>query len=212
MVEIIPTILTGDVREIIEKFSRLEGLSGRVQIDIIDGQFAQNKTVDPSALETLDTTLNLDFHLMTKEPIDWIERAVRGGAERIIGQIERMSDQAAYLGKVQELGKSAGLAIDIDTPVSSFDPTILSNFDVVLVMSVKAGQGGQKFDERAVLKVKQLDKIRAKDGSSFRICVDGGITPEIVTELTKAGADEIAVGGRLFEGDLAVNIEKYRKT
>lgn len=211
MVEIIPTILTSDVREIIEKFSRLEGLVGRVQIDIVDGQFAQNKTVDPSALETLDTTLNLDFHLMTKEPIDWIERAVRGGAERIIGQIEKMSDQAAYLGKVQELGKSVGLAIDINTPVSSFDPTILSNFDVVLVMSVKAGQGGQKFDERAVLKVKQLNKIRAKDGSSFRICVDGGITPEIVTELTKAGADEIAVGGRLFEGDLAVNIEKYRK-
>jgi ribulose-phosphate 3-epimerase len=211
MVEVIPTVLTNDIKEVQKKIALMEGKVKRVQIDIIDGQFANNKTIDPSAVEVVDTTLNLDFHLMTKEPIDWVERAVRGGADRIIGQIERMASQMDFLGKVQELGVSVGLAIDLESPVSALDTAILPSLDVVLVMSVKAGFGGQEFDRRVFDKIKGLDRIRAQTGASFKICVDGGIIPEVVGDLVKLGVDEIAVGGRLFDGDLEGNIQKYQK-
>jgi ribulose-phosphate 3-epimerase len=209
MVEVIPTILTTDPREAEEKIARLEGLVKKVQIDVIDGVFAQNKTIEPSAVEGVDTGLVLDFHLMTKEPADWVERAVRAGADRIIGQIEMMTDQVAFLGKVQEAGILVGLAIDLPTPVSSLEPTILNNLDVVLVMSVKAGFGGQGFDNGALAKIKELNALRAKDTNPFRICVDGGVTPELTDKLAKAGVDEVAVGRRLFSGDLEENLKIY---
>ncbi|MEK7111895.1 MAG: hypothetical protein AAB875_01070 [Patescibacteria group bacterium] len=210
MVEIIPAVLTNDIREVEEKLSRAEGFVTRVQIDIIDGQFAANKTIDPSFLENVDIDLNLDFHLMTKEPVDWVERAVRGGAERIIGQIEGMTDQVEFVGKVAEVGLSVGLAIDLGTAVSALDPTIITNLDVVLVMAVKAGFGGQKFDLSALIKVNELDKIRVRDDTPFKICVDGGINEDNIKKVVKAGADEVAIG-RVFEEDLAENLEKLRQ-
>jgi ribulose-phosphate 3-epimerase len=162
-------------------------------------------------MESLDTPLNLDFHLMTKEPALWVERALRGGADRVIGQIEGMSDQVAFIGKVAEVGLSVGLALDLDTGIDKIDPTILSNLDVVLVMSVKAGFSGQEFDKRALAKVKELGELRAKDDTPFKICVDGGITEENIREVVKAGADEVAIGKRIFDGDLAQNLERFRK-
>ena len=207
MVEVIPTILTADIREAQEKLDRLEELVKRAQIDIIDGVFAQNRTIDPSAMEGIETTVDLDFHLMTKEPSDWVERSVRGGAGRVIGQVEMMSNQMEFLGKAQELGVSVGLGIDLATPVSALDEAVLASLDVVLVMSVKAGFGGQPFDEKAISKIKQLNEVRGS--GAFRICVDGGVTPELVGKISEAGADEVAVGKRLLDGDPAVNIEKY---
>jgi ribulose-phosphate 3-epimerase len=209
--EIIPSILTNDLREVEEKITRAEGVVKRIQIDVIDGQFAPNKTFDPSLLEDFETDLNIDFHLITKEPKLWVEKAVRAQAERIIGQIEHMTDQVEFVGKVQELGLLVGLAVDLDTPVSGLDPAILADLDVVLLMSVPAGFGGQEFDPRVHGKIKELVKIREKDKSPFRICIDGGVTEEIMADLVEEGVDEVIVGRRLFEGDLAENIEKWKK-
>ncbi len=225
MVEIIPAILTNDIKEVEEKIRLVEraslaedsprGEAGvesrRVQIDIVDGVFADNRTIEPDVLGKIDTDLNLDFHLMTNEPIDWVERCVRGMADRIIGQVEMMSDQIAFIGKVQEVGLQVGLAIDLDTPVSALDPTILTNLDVVLVMAVKAGFGGQKFDPRALEKIKELDELRLRDKTPFRICVDGGETEDTTNDTHFAGADEIVIGKRIFEGDLAENIKKMQE-
>jgi ribulose-phosphate 3-epimerase len=211
MLEIIPAILTSDIREVEEKLGLAQGVSKRVQIDIVDGQFVNNRTIDPSLLGGVETDVNLDFHLMTKEPFDWVERAVRGGADRIIGQIEMMSDQIGFIGKVQEVGLSVGLAIDIETPVTKLDPVILTDVDVILVMSYPAGFGGQPFDKRVIGKIKELSKLRAKGNSSFKICVDGGIGEDTISEVRKAGADEVAVSKSLFNGDLTANIEKLTK-
>ncbi|OGM27979.1 hypothetical protein A3D00_04525 [Candidatus Woesebacteria bacterium RIFCSPHIGHO2_02_FULL_38_9] len=218
MVKVIPAILTLDIKEIEEKIKRVEGINlpdlikpDRVQIDIIDGKFADNRTIEPSVLETIDTDLKIDFHLMTKDPIEWVERCVHGMADRIIGQIELMGDQAGFVGKVQEVGLSVGLAIDIYTPVSKIDPTIINNLDVVLVMSVPAGFGSQKFDPSALLKVKELDEIRARDVTPFSICVDGGETTSTIDDMHFAGADEVVIGKRIFEGDLSENIMKFEK-
>lgn len=211
MLEIIPTILTNDIREIEEKLGRAEGMTDRVQIDIVDGVFTANRTIDPSFLENIETDLNLDFHLMTKDPLSWVERAVRGGADRIIGQIEGMTDQVEFVGKLAQVGLSVGLAIDLGTAVSALDPTIITNLDVVLVMAVKAGFGGQKFDLSALLKVNELDKIRVRDDTPFKICVDGGINEDNIKKVVKAGADEVAIGNRIFDGDLTENIRRFQE-
>lgn len=200
MVEIIPSILTSSALELQQLLSECEGKVERVHIDIIDGQFVNNKTIDPTLVQNVETDLLLDYHLMTKEPISWLERCVRGQADRAIGHVELMEDQIKFVEKASDLGVKVGLAIDLDTPVSKIDETIISDIDVVLVMSVKAGFGGQKFMTKALEKIKDLHSIQKKDKTPFSICVDGGITPEIVKDLEKEGVNAVAVGAhRLAE-------------
>lgn len=207
--EIIPAILTNDANELASLISKAEGITQKVQIDIIDGVFANNKTVDPSALEELETNLFLDFHLMTKEPVYWVERCIRGQADRIIGQIEKMSDQLEFIGKVQEAGAKCGLGIDLKTPLSNITPQTLSSVDVILIMSVPAGFAGQEFDPTVLAKLKELNDIRSQGGHNFRICVDGGVTPDLMKKLKDVGVDEVAIGKRVFEGDIKQNLDKF---
>lgn len=211
MMEIIPAILTNNPKELQEKIALIEGKVKRVQIDIIDGVFANNKTVGLEVLEGLETKLLIDVQLMVKEPVDWIEKSVRAMADRIIGQVEMMSDQAEFVRRVQDVAHSVGLAIDLDTPVSAIDPLLLPNLDVVLVMSVKAGFGGQEFSEIAIEKIRELDEMRKSDMLNFRICVDGGINSENINSVADAGADEVVVGHSLFEGEIEENLEKLRQ-
>lgn len=210
MIQIIPSILTNDPKELVDKLGICEGVVSRVQIDIIDGVFVSNKTIDPSALFNLETELKLDFHLMVKEPINWVEKCVRAGADRIISQVEMMENQVDYVGKVQEVGAGVGLAVDLKTEIDNLDPVILTNLDVVLVMSVAAGFGGQEFDERALDKIERLDEIRIRDATPFRICDDGGVVFEWVDDIRREGVDEVVIGKSLFEGRLEDNIKKYR--
>jgi len=211
MLEIIPAILTNDPKELEQLIGKAEGVVDRAQIDIVGGQFAKNETIDPSVLENVDTNLKLDFHLMTKNPTAWVERCIKGMADRIFGQIEMMDDQIEFVGKVQEVGAKIGLAIDIDTPVSDLDSTILNNLDAVLLMSYPAGVGGQPFDPKVLDKIKKLDGIRARDNTPFKICVDGGITEKTIGKVRKAGVDEVAIGRRIFEGDLKENLLRFKE-
>lgn len=190
---------------------QLENVTKRVQIDILDGVFADNKTIEPSIVEEIETSLLIDYHLMVKEPFDWIERCIRGQADRIIGQIELMRDQVEFVEKVTEAGLRVGLALDLDTPIASIDKTIITDVDVILVMSVPAGFGGQEFDKEVLKKIEELDHIRAKDASPFYICDDGGITLSNIDDVHLDGVDEVAIGKRLFEGDISANIERFQK-
>lgn len=216
MVNIIPAILTDNVTDLSDKVRRIndvshvEGITVRsIQIDVIDGVFADNRTVDPVSLVGLDTDLGLDFHLMVKEPINWVEKCANAGADRIIGQIEMMKNQVEFVEKVQETGLYIGLALDLETPVSELNALILNNVDAILLMAVKAGFGGQKFDKRVLDKIKELDEIRVRDKTPFKICVDGGETVDVIDDTHYAGADEVVIGKRLFDGDLAANIKKF---
>lgn len=206
MTEIIPAILTNNVQEALALLSRCDDVVRRAQIDIIDGVFVDNKTIDPVALGIPETSVGMDFHLMVKEPINWVEKVANVGADRIIGQIEMMDSQKEFVEKVQLTNLRVGLAIDLETPVASLDSLIINNLDVVLVMAVKAGWGGQKFDERVLAKISELDEIRIRDRTPFRICVDGGETKDTIPASRYAGADEIVIGSRLFDGDLRANI------
>jgi ribulose-phosphate 3-epimerase len=211
MVEIIPAILTNDPAELRRLIDLCEGLVERVSIDIIDGKFANNKTIDPGFLGEIDTNLKIDFQLMVEEPVNWVERCVRGGADRIIGHVEKMTDQVQFLGKVQEVGAKVGLALDLATPVSEIDTAILTSLDVVLVMSVPAGFGGQKFHTPALDKINKLNEIRSNDNTPYRIQDDGGITLESIYNVHKVGADEVSIGRKVFDGDLIENLKKLQK-
>jgi ribulose-phosphate 3-epimerase len=109
------------------------------------------------------------------------------------------------------VGAKIGLAIDIDTPVSDIDSTILNNLDAILLMSYPAGVGGQPFDPKVLDKIKKLDGIRARDETPFKICVDGGITEKTIRQVRQAGADEVAVGRIIFEGDLKENLLRFKE-
>jgi ribulose-phosphate 3-epimerase len=211
MIKIFPSILTNDPDELKELISQVEGVVDFASIDIIDGKFADNKTIDPQALVGFDTSLKFDFQLMVNEPVNWVEKCASAGAERIVGHIEQMSDQVEFVGKVQEVGASIGLGLDLKTPVTKLDSTILTNLDTILVMSVPAGFGGQKFDKKALEKVRELNKIRAKDDTPYKIHVDGGVTSDNISEIVKAGADEVSVGRSLFKGNIKDNIDKLLK-
>jgi len=154
--------------------------------------------------------LEIDVHLMVKEPVDWVEKSVRAMGDRIIGQVEMMSNQAEFIGKVQETGHQVGLALDLDTPVSVLDETLFTLVDVILLMSVKAGFGGQKFSELAIEKIRELAEIREKDKTNFKICVDGGIEEENIKQIADTGADEVAVGSSLFNGSVEENMRKLQ--
>ena len=211
MIEVIPAILTNDPQELKKLINEAEGVVSGVQIDVLDGQFAKNRTVDPSIFETIETNLKLDFHLMTKEPVDWVEKTTRAMADRIIGQIEMMENQMEFVEKVIETGTLVGLAIDMETPVSDLDPEVLISLDAILVMSVPAGFGGQEFDGKVMEKIKNLNKEREKENLKYKICVDGGVTPKLMKSLADAGVNEVFVGKRLFDGDLRENIERFEK-
>ncbi|KKS78175.1 MAG: Ribulose-phosphate 3-epimerase [Candidatus Woesebacteria bacterium GW2011_GWB1_43_14] len=194
MVEIIPAILTDSVMDLFDLVSIAEGKVERVQIDIVDGKFANNRTIDPSSLNDYETNLKFDYHLMVVEPIKWVEKCVRAQGDRIIGHIEKMSNQADYVKKVQSTGAKVGVAVDLSTDVEMIDESVLEDLNVILVMSVEAGFGGQEFDKSALEKISELVRLREKGGFNYKICDDGGVTIEYIDEVEGVGADEVIIG------------------
>lgn len=209
--KIIPAILTSDPDELSSLLKQCEPHVDRVQIDIIDGEFAGNETIAPSDVENLNTKLHMDFHLMVERPIDWIGKSVEAGSDRVIGQIERMESQALFVDQLKQVGVSGGLALDLRSDVSGLDKSLFGLVDCILVMSVAAGFGGQEFDPLALKKIAELNEIRQNGQYSFSIIDDGGITLENIGETKRAGVDEVSVGRRLFKGDLKKNIERFEK-
>lgn len=210
MVEIIPSILTGDAKIAYEYLKQAEGVSSRVQIDIVDGVFADNKTIDPIVIGEVETSVNLDFHLMVKEPINWVEKSIQAGGERIIGHVEMMSDPEAFIFKVQSAGRTPGLGVDLDTPLVELEESLLASVGVVLLMSSKAGFGGQEFQQSVLDKIAYLHALRKEKGYQFRICDDGGVTLNWADDIRQKGTDEIAIGNRIFNGDLKENIKQFQ--
>jgi ribulose-phosphate 3-epimerase len=218
MFSIIPSILSGNPEQVRLDLERLgnvilpQGTAlDRVQIDINDGAFLGVKTITPGLLSDIDTNLNIDFHLMTQEPVQWIDQCVKGGADRIIGQIEKMNDQASFVNKLGEDGIKVGLAVDVETEIERLNESILESLDVVLLMSYPAGVGGQKFEERVLQKVRRVVEIRGLSQDSFEICVDGGIGIDNIKRVKMAGADEVVIGKALTAGNIEENLEKFYK-
>lgn len=206
---VIPSILTNNPIEAKELMQKCEGVVDRVSIDIIDGKYAGNKTIDPVVFNDIKTTLSLDFQLMVMEPVNWVEKCISAGADRIIGHVEHMSDQMEFVEKVTGAGLGVGLGLDLPTQITQIGKDALKVLDVILLMSVPAGFGGQEFSYGVIEKIKKLSDLRRSNQYKFKIHVDGGVTSDNIKDIADAGADEVSVGRRLFEDNLEFNLSRY---
>lgn len=197
--EIIPAILTKDVRELEEQIKAVQDRASRVHIDIIDGEFVTGRTVEVEALAALEVDVLYDAHLMVKEPVLWVEKCVRSLCDRITGQVEQMRDQFEFVTKIQEIGHEAGLALDLDTSISTLDREVLVYVDVVLLMGHKAGHQGGDLEQSALQKVKDLQVLKEEVKGRFKICVDGGVNKMNIKQLEDMGVEEVAVGSAIEE-------------
>lgn len=205
MVEVIPTIIAKDLNELQEKIKKVESFVDWVQIDVMDGQFVENTTWnEPSDLKKIETSLNLEAHLMIKEPEKYIDQWINSGVKRIIFHIEATDKIREVIDQVKQAGLGVGLAINPETPVEAVDQFV-DQLDLILVMTVNPGQGGQDFLEQNLGKIKQL---RAKY-KHVKIEVDGGINLETAPEVIQAGASLLASGTAIFKSD---NIEQTINT
>lgn len=206
MAKIIPTILTKDLIDLEDKIKKLEGLVDEVQIDVIDGLYLPEKTIDLEALANIETSLKIDIHLMVDKPTGWIERCVNVMADKVIGQIEMVGSQEEFILKAaQTAGLRIGFGLDMGTPISVIAKDSLIKLDSVLIMTRRAGFGEYSFEEGALDKVRELREI----GFMGEICVDGGINFDNIRKCVEAGADTLAIGGEIWKAnDITQVIER----
>lgn len=211
MLTIVPSILTNNPSELKQMIGVSEEVVERISIDVIDGVFHANKTITPEALSYVETNLLIDYQLMVKEPINWVEKCFRAQADRIVGHIEMMTSQIEFVKKIQGLGCKAGLALDIDTPVIQLDRSLITDLDVIYLMSYKAGIPGQKLQDSVLSKINELAEIRKDDNTPFVIHVDGGVNRDTISKISDAGADEVSVGRLLFNGNMREMIDELER-
>jgi ribulose-phosphate 3-epimerase len=173
MVTILPAILAPTKIEFETDLKKFFGIVDLVQVDIVDGIFAPEKTVTPEDLKEINTAIKFDYHLMVDEPVKWLERCQTPQARGVYGQIERMADPAVFLAKAEVLGFEVGLALDLETPVEKIKDLIW-DLDGLVLLAVKAGHQGQKFDERVLGKIEQARALRR----DLPLVVDGGLDTE----------------------------------
>jgi ribulose-phosphate 3-epimerase len=213
---IYPAILSDSpefVQSELERFSRLNPRPQAVQIDIIDGQFTDNITIETGVVNELTTFgIPIDLHLMTVEPIEqleeiWGNRQIR----TIIAQIERMSSVTQFVSAVGEGGWHAGLSLDLYTPVETLADENLDGITVVQVMGGEAGVQHQELDQRVLQKISELAEWRVEVEAKFAIFVDIGVTEETASLLYKAGADGLMSGSYLQGAQTQAHWETLQK-
>ena len=209
-IQICPSILSGDFGRLAEEAKRLEKAGAdAIHIDIMDGHFVPNLTFGPDAVIAINkaTSLFLDIHLMIYNPFDFIEAFVAAGADRITFHFEATEDVEDTLNFIRKCGKSAGLAFRPETSFSMV-PKYLDKCDLVLLMTVSPGFGGQKFMPEVIEKIEMARKLAPK----IDIQVDGGINGETGHQCVKAGANVLVSGNYLFnQKDMAAAITNLRK-
>lgn len=170
-------------------------------LDVIDGVFAKNKTIDYKYIEQLKekSPLLFDVHLMVNEPEKVADKYIKAGANIITVHYEVFSEQkhlVKFLKKLKKKGIMTGLAIDLDTRIEVIDP-IIKYLDMVLIMAVKAGKGGQEFNKSALKKIKYVRNLNTE----ILIEVDGGINNVTGSQCVRAGADVLVSGSYIYNND-----------
>ena len=201
---IYPAILTSNLRKAQAQLNlaRTFSVSG-VQLDIIDGYYADNFTLTPIDYATLDfAQLQADFHLMTEEPMDYVyeifDQQKKLPVRAIIGQVEKMSRQKDFLTEIKKHSFLAGLSIDLFTPLSEVDDHNFAFLDVLQIMAVEAGFQGQSFHQQVIPIIKEAVALRNKNEYNFAIIVDGGVNSSNLVELKAAGVDAAVVGSAIW--------------
>lgn len=170
-----------------------------VHVDVMDGRFVPNITLGPLMVEAARrvTTLPLDVHLMIVEPERYVEAFAAAGADVISVHVEASPHLQRTLATIRGLGKKAGVVLNPHTPESALD-YVLEDVDLILVMSVNPGFGGQRFLTSSLRKLEALRERIEKSGSDIRLEVDGGVAPDTAEAVVRAGADVLVAGSAVF--------------
>ncbi len=199
---LVPSILAGDHGHFASSARVVEALDlPWLHLDIMDGHFVPNFTFGPEMLAALrrrGIKLFFDTHLMLDEPHRYIEPFARAGSNSISIHIEPAYDHADTLARIRALGCQAGLVLNPDTPASAVEP-FLAQVDLVLVMTVQPGFGGQAFRPEMLPKLREIDTLRRERGLAFRLEVDGGIDLANAPLCRTAGADTFVAGTSFFK-------------
>lgn len=203
-----PSILTNSLRTAQEQLDLVKDHPKikTVQIDVIDGFYADNLTISPIDLIELDFgKLTIDLHLMTEEPLDFVLETVAFKDQlpirSIIAQIEKMSYQSDYLEEVKKQGWLTGLSLNLHTPVESIDNSSWPKLDIVQLMAIEAGFQGMKFESRILQKIETLREVIERKKLKIKIVVDGGVKAEVVADLKKVGVEGVGVGSGLWKSE-----------
>lgn len=213
---VVPAILSGDVHEVQRLLSIAKGLPDcqLVQIDVIDGWFADNVTITPTDFLELDFgQLQVDMHLMTEEPMDFVFEALefkdRLPIVSITAQIEHMTSQTSFVEQVKSVGWQVGLSLDLFTPAEAVEADIWSKIDLIQIMGIEAGFQGQEFANQALETMIEVKQILKKQELESLVMVDGGVKLSNLSAIMQAGAERVMVGSAIWQAEKPEN--SYRK-
>lgn len=198
--KVAPSILSADFCKMAEAVENLKAWNADiVHCDVMDGVYVPNITFGMPMIKAIRkyTDLPIDTHLMITEPEKYVDRFCEAGADIVTFHVEASNDVSGTLEKIRSHGTKCGVAVNLD---KSFDIAIpyLTKIDVLVIMTVQAGFGGQSFNESALQKVILADKIRRAQRSNFLIEVDGGVSESNIAKIKEAGADIVVAGNSVF--------------
>ena len=211
-IQISPSILSADFSQLGNEIKRLEeGGADMIHVDVMDGHFVPNLTIGPPAIKALRnyTKLPFDVHLMIKPVHKYIKSYAEAGANIITIHPEATDSLKDSIKHIKELGKKVGVSLNPDTKTDIIKKK-LPEIDLILIMSVHPGFGGQKFIPEVLSKIEELKNIKLKENLKFDIEVDGGIDFNNSKLVVKAGANILVSGTTIFKnnnGDIKKNIE-----
>ena len=195
-----PSILSADFSKLGEDVQLIEKAGAHlVHVDVMDGSFVPNITIGPAVMKSLvgKVKIPFDVHLMIDNPDKYAPLFVTEQTEFITVHAEACKHLYRTLQEIRKFGVKAGVSLNPATPLSAVK-YVLDCVDLILVMSVEPGFGGQKFIPSSLLKIRELDELRKKYGYSFEIEIDGGIGTENINEVSKAGTDIFVAGSAVY--------------
>lgn len=214
MIKIAPSILSADFSRLGEEVKKVEAAGADlIHIDVMDGHFVPNITIGPIVVEALRkvTRLPMDVHLMIASPEKYIEEFVKAGARILTVHVEACPHLHRIIQIVKKMGIEVGASLNPATPLTALEH-ILEDLDLVLLMSVNPGWGGQDFIPQIIPKIKRLREMIDRGGYKVSIEVDGGVKVENSSSIVSAGADILVMGSAIFgTKDYKETIKKVRK-